>query len=357
MNRAKNSRPSPERGDASALAERCRAAAEARLRSHPGSGQGEAAKAPTDTKRTTVVAEKESSAMSDEQAESDAIFGREKFGFVLYKTADLPSVLEEYLTEKGDTLASGLPRTDAFPHLRSFELLWRRFLEQGVFGDYGRHGNLNGEFEFVHRALTGAKGRHPAERQVISSQSNFMAPETDDGAAAAYRAEHRRRRALPPDGATDGWHEGLHPRYFLVMDKAGFPPVDDVLSINRVALPEVWVYDADWAPPFGDFGQLRDFDGYEGRLRVRFAYNVHINFWPLTHQEGFDLKKLWAQQQDHSKPYPFPGYDLTQEDIRQRVPCKSVAVPWYWWVKMLFVVIIKHQLLKLWRLLRALIGL
>ncbi|KAK7919949.1 hypothetical protein PG985_007971 [Apiospora marii] len=197
--------------------------------------------------------------------------------------------------------------------VRSFRPLWKRFLKQSIFGGH-RDGEC--ELEIMHQALTGAaSGRHPAERLTLCYQSPFLAPETAEG-AAAFRAEHRRRRALPPDGRAYGWDRGLHPRYFLVMDKAGFPPVDAVVFTNRVALPGVWVYDADWAPLFGGYGVRRDFDGYEGRLR------------PLTRQEGFDLKKLWMQQgEDHSKPYPFPGHEMTEEAIRVRVLYGDGSIP------------------------------
>ncbi|KAK8005909.1 hypothetical protein PG991_012206 [Apiospora marii] len=210
MHQPTNSEPSPNRGEASALAGKSRAAAEARLR-----------------------------------GQSDAIFGREKFGFVLCRTSELPSALEDYLLKECNTPASRKKLIEDSPFLKTFRLLWKRFLKQSIFGDY-RDGE--GELEIMHQALTGAaSGRHPAERLTLCYQSPFLAPETAEG-AAAFRAEHRRRRALPPDGKAYGWDRRLHPRYFLVMDKAGFPPVDAVVFTNRVALPEVWVYDADWAP-------------------------------------------------------------------------------------------------------------
>lgn len=65
---------------------------------------------------------------------------------------------------------------------------------------------------------------------------------------------------------------------------------------------------------------VRDADGYEGRIKVRFTYNVLMHFWPLTRQDGFDMKKLWMEQEDHSKPYPFPGHEITYENVREKVP-------------------------------------
>lgn len=184
-----------------------------------------------------------------------------------------------------------------------------------------------------------------------------------------------------PDGKAYGWERGLHPRYLLVMDQTGFPPVDAVVFTSRVALPGVWVNDVDWAPPFRGYGVLRDFDGYEGGLRVglptltlalyyylfqstdfdlsrvRFAYNVYIHFWPLTRQEGFDLKEPWMQQgEDHSKPSPLSGHDLTEEVVKERVLYSHGSISWDDWVQFVFAVIM-YKLSQLWRVLKALFGL
>lgn len=370
------------RGEASALAERCRAATEVRLRSRPEAGQGQAAKAPApDTRRTTFVVEewKEPPPISDEQAECDAIFSREKFGFVLYRTAELPSVLDDYLLQECHSPATSEKLIKDSPFLKNFRLLWKRFLKQSIFGDY-RDGE--GEFEIMHQAMKGASGRHLAESRTICYQSPFLAPETDDG-AAEFRYEHRRRRALPPDGKAYGWERWLHPRYFLVMDKAGFPPVDAVvfnqprraargLDLRRrlgTTLLRLWV-------TTGFRWVRRAFEGESSKLdidivlllvskvftdlnlsQVRFVYNVYIHFWPLTRHEGFDLKKLWMQQrEDHSKPYPFPGHDLTEEVVRERVPYGNGSIPWDVWVQFVFAVIM-HMLSRIWQFLKALVGL
>ena len=61
--------------------------------------------------------------------------------------------------------------------------------------------------------------------------------------------------------------------------------------------------------------------------QVRFAYNVYFHFWPLTRHIDFDMKDLWLKQEDHSKPFPFPGHDVTYGNIRERVPYDNQIVP------------------------------
>ncbi|KAK7946281.1 uncharacterized protein PG986_010602 [Apiospora aurea] len=39
------------------------------------------------------------------------------------------------------------------------------------------------------------------------------------------------------------------------------------------------------------------------------------------------MKKLWMEQEDHSKPYPFPGHDVTYENVREKVPWAHEGVP------------------------------
>ncbi|KAK8135474.1 hypothetical protein PG984_003414 [Apiospora sp. TS-2023a] len=55
-------------------------------------------------------------------------------------------------------------------------------------------------------------------------------------------------------------------------------------------------------------------------------YKVYIRFWPLTRQERFNMKALWLKE-DHSKPYPFPGHEVTYENIRERTFYNGNIVP------------------------------
>lgn len=47
---------------------------------------------------------------------------------------------------------------------------------------------------------------------------------------------------------------------------------------------------------------------------MRYAYHAHHYFYPFTLEQGFDLKKLWMEQEDKSKPYPFPLAELGYDD-------------------------------------------
>ncbi|KAK7946280.1 uncharacterized protein PG986_010601 [Apiospora aurea] len=113
------------------------------------------------------------------------------------------------------------------------------------------------EFDVVHRAVTGEKEPLLMRSKITTDVAReLVAPAA--AAASVFRHDHRRNR----------WQENRRvlPRYFLVRDRDGFPPLDSILMDNKVVLPEVWVYDAEWEPP-ADGDGVRDADGYEGRLK------------------------------------------------------------------------------------------
>lgn len=47
---------------------------------------------------------------------------------------------------------------------------------------------------------------------------------------------------------------------------------------------------------------------------MRYAYHTYMHFYPLTLEPGFDLKKLWMEQEDKLKPYPFTWTDIGYDD-------------------------------------------
>ncbi|KAK8127294.1 hypothetical protein PG984_008402 [Apiospora sp. TS-2023a] len=234
------------------------------------------------------------------EAECQAIYGTGAIGFGLYRTQELMDLLDEYWEQAADW-------RDGFFRGKK-PRLFRRALKKTLEGEAN-------EFDIMHQAVTGEKGWPLRWKIATCAARELVAPAA---AASAFRHDHHTRRYQ--DNYT------LHPRYFLVWDRDGFPPLDNILTENTVVLPEVWVYDAQWEPP-ADGDGIRDADGYEGRLKVRFLYNVHMHFWPLTRQDGFDMKQLWMEQEDHSKPYPFPGHDVTYENVREKVPWTNEEVP------------------------------
>ncbi|KAK7981448.1 hypothetical protein PG988_003686 [Apiospora saccharicola] len=246
--------------------------------------------------------EKEARKLAEEkrEAECQAIYGSGSIGFGLYRTQELMDLLDEYWEQAADW-------RDGFFRGKK-PRLFRRALKRTLEGEAN-------EFDIMHEAVTGEKDWPLRYKIVTCAARELVAPAV---AAFAFRHDHQTKHYQ--DSYT------LHPRYFLVWDRDGFPPLNNILKENKVVLPEVWVYDAEWKPPVDGDG-IRDADGYEGRLKVRFTYNVHMHFWPLTRQDGFDMKKLWMDQGDHSKPYPFPGHDLTYENVREKVPWTSEGVP------------------------------
>ncbi|KAF3008054.1 hypothetical protein E8E14_006638 [Neopestalotiopsis sp. 37M] len=279
----------------------------------------------TDLERIMLETEEEHKvAGQQEQIDCDTLFGTNQFGFYIYKAAELHALLAEYVADEANRDESGEPPQEKRQYLRTLNKLWLRFLKHKIFDDPQ---DGEGEFEVIHRAVTGKQGRHPAQRLARCWTRKLEPPAADAGAC---REDHRTRRARA--AGKEDWIDGFNPRYFLVMDREGFPPIDTIIYFDKVPLAEVWVYDADWEPP-SDGDGIRDSDGYEGRLRVRFAYNLYIHFYPLTLQEGFDMKKLWLEQVNHNTPYPFPGHDITYDNLRERVPFEGGNIPQDVWLQ------------------------
>ncbi|KAK7928400.1 hypothetical protein PG985_005398 [Apiospora marii] len=251
--------------------------------------------------------EKEARKLAEEKrmAELQAVYGTGLIGFGLYKTQELMDLLDEYWEQAADW-------RDGFFRGKK-DRLFQRALKKSLEGE-------DSEFHVMHKAVTG-ETEWPLHYKIGTKMAReLVAPAA---AASVFRHDHRTNRG---QDMFQGNYKTLHPRYFLVWDRHGFPALDNILKENTVVLPEVWVYDAEWEPP-ADGDGIRDADGYEGRLRVRFTYNVHVHFWPLIRQDGFDMKKIWMEQEDHTKPYPFPGHDVTYDNVREKVPWTSDGVP------------------------------
>ncbi|KAK8029326.1 hypothetical protein PG991_006382 [Apiospora marii] len=238
-------------------------------------------------------------------ADCQAIYGTGIIGFGLYRTQELMDLLDEYWEQAADW-------RDGFFRGKK-PRLFLHTLKRTLEGE-------SSEFHVMHKAVTGETD-WPLHYKIGTKQAReLVAPAA---AASVFRHDHRTNHR---QDMFQGNSKTLHPRYFLVWDRDGFPPLDNIIKDNKVVLPEVWVYDAEWKPPTDGNG-IHDADGYEGHLKVRFTYNVHMHFWPLTRQDGFDMKKLWMEQEDHSKPYPFPGHDVTYDNVREKVPWTHESVP------------------------------
>ncbi|ETS86563.1 hypothetical protein PFICI_00391 [Pestalotiopsis fici W106-1] len=214
------------------------------------------------------------------------------FGFNIYKTAEVPVLYDEFLAAERKRPSS---RILTMATVDTFQELWKYFMNQRVFGQ-------SGEIRYINLLLRGTNQADLERENMVWTTGDLEAPAAD---AAAFKNHHRLARA--------GWENGIHPRYFLVMDKEGFPPIKHVIFRHRAIFPEVWIYDAEWAPPPGVDG-IHDEDGYQGRIRMRYPYHTYMYFYPLTLEPGFDLKTLWMEQEDKSKPYPFPWTDIGYHD-------------------------------------------
>lgn len=177
---------------------------------------------------------------------NEFVKSQRKFGFVVYKTAGLRPLLDEFIT--AEKQKSGETWT-LVPSISSFERLWAYFIDEAIFA-------RNGEIDHMHLYVTGAT-QFPARLLMSSLTYNFEASAVD---GRAYR-EHFK------DGSVKAGASDLSTRYFILVDEKGFPPICDIIGDRTAIYPEAWVYDANWSPP-ADTDGVRDADGYEGRLRV-----------------------------------------------------------------------------------------
>lgn len=234
----------------------------------------------------------------------DVVRAERPFGFCIYRTNEIEPLLAAF---RAKIVIPDDPAV-AVDFRRDFGEFWDHFLQNAVFG---RDGEL---FQIWHRRQ-GTFDPHPA-RPFMRWSCGALEAGPDDG--AAYRDDFRLQR--------EKWAaDGINQRYFLVASKEGFPPVKCVQYTNRIAYTWVWVYDAGWAPPTEGDG-VRDPDGYQGRLKVRFAYHIYLDFYPLTLEDGFDLKRLWMELADKEDVYPFPGSKI-RRTVPVTVPCNKDGQP------------------------------
>lgn len=232
----------------------------------------------------------------------DVVRAERPFGFCIYRTNEIEPLLAAFRAK------IVIPDDPAVDFRRDFGEFWDHFVQNAVFG---RDGEL---FQIWHRRQR-TFDPHPA-RPFMRWSYGALEAGPDDG--AAYRDDFRLQR--------EKWAaDGISQRYFLVASKEGFPPVKCVEYSDRVAYAWVWVYDAEWAPP-ADGDGLRDPDGYQGRLKVRYAYHTYLEFYPLTLEDGFDLKRLWMELADKEDVYPFPGSKIRRK-VSVRVPCNKDGQP------------------------------
>jgi hypothetical protein len=236
----------------------------------------------------------------------DVIRAERPFGFCIYRTNEIEPLLAAFTSKK--FILSDPP----LDFTRDFGEFWDHFVQNAVFG---RDGEL---FQIWHRRQR-TFDPHPA-LPFMRWSCGALEAGPDDG--VAYRDDFRLQR--------DKWAaDGTSQRYFLVVSKEGFPPVKCVEYEDRVAYTWVWIYDAEWAPPpaaDGEDGELRDPDGYQGRLKVRYAYHTYLDFYPLTLEDGFDLKRLWMELADKEDVYPFPGSEIRKK-VPVLVPCNEDGQP------------------------------
>ncbi|KAH8648542.1 hypothetical protein BX600DRAFT_442830 [Xylariales sp. PMI_506] len=218
----------------------------------------------------------------------DIVREKRTYGFTIYRTTEIEAKRLEYIETQ--TVRRGKP--PKHKSLKSFSRLWTQFLASTIWG-------LFGEIEQMHDAITGHR-HHIARPFMDLTTGEFDASATEE---AAFREHFRTSRA---EGKL---RPGLHKRYFLLIDEDGFPSVRNVVFHNMAPFPEVWVYDPDWNPPEDGDG-IRDADGYQGRLKVRYAYHTYVYSYPLTLEEGYDLKRLWLELPNKRMAYPFPGSDI-----------------------------------------------
>ncbi|KAK8852065.1 hypothetical protein PGQ11_014544 [Apiospora arundinis] len=185
----------------------------------------------------------------------------------------------------------------------------KKILDRAIAKAHRGEGN---EFGVMHKALTGEDKQNPDVKRSMLGDVEIQARISPVSETTIFRLMTRFTQTCYPQPS-------VHPRYVLVLNSDGFPPLDSIINDAKVVLPEVWVIDADWDPPVEGDG-FKDADGYEGRLKVRFRYNFYMHFYPLTKENGFDMKKLWMEQTDHEKPYPFPRQDITYDNVREKVP-------------------------------------
>lgn len=173
---------------------------------------------------------------------NDIVCHKKVFGFVIYKTDEIQPLMEQYIQAETEKWGEA----PDIPILESFKRFWKHFLREAVFGPHGEVSHMNQEIDGTHK--------HVAHSYMMYRTGKIEGP--DD---AAFRQDFRAE-------VTRGLRKGFSERYFLLIDKEGFPPIPNVIYSNRLAVPEVWVYDVDWEPP-AESGQ--DSDGYRGRVKVR----------------------------------------------------------------------------------------
>ncbi|KAK8070621.1 hypothetical protein PG997_010824 [Apiospora hydei] len=152
------------------------------------------------------------------KAEWFAVYGTGPVGFGLYRTQELMDLLDEYWARAADW-QDGLFRGKK-------ARLFRRALKKTLEGEAN-------EFDVVHRAVTDEKEQLLMRYKVTTDVARELVARAA-AAASVFRHDHR----------TNRWQENrrVHPRYFLVWDRDGFPPLDSILMDNKVVLPVVWVY-------------------------------------------------------------------------------------------------------------------
>jgi hypothetical protein len=66
---------------------------------------------------------------------------------------------------------------------------------------------------------------------------------------------------------------------------------------------------------------------------MRHVYHAYMHFYPLTLEKGFDLKKLWMEQKDKLKLYPFTWTDIVLEHFGYSSEDDEAALGRLWFEK------------------------